>query len=151
MATASFKLTIKDLPEIQKALRSVPEKSVPIYNNALRKTALAWQRQARINAPVRTALLRNRIETAFGNLKAEVIANTPYAIFVHEGTRPHVILPRVKKALYWKDAPHPVFSVQHPGTQANPFMLSALRQTEGQVGGFFKQAAVELAKAMVGQ
>ena len=47
-------------------------------------------------------------------------------IYVTEGTAPHKIRPRTKGALYWEGAPHPVLSVNHPGTRANPFHLAGL-------------------------
>lgn len=51
-----------------------------------------------------------------------------YATDVELGTAPHVILPRNKKALFWPDADHPVARVNHPGTQAQPFLRPALFQ-----------------------
>ena len=62
-----------------------------------------------------------------------------YAIFVHEGTRPHIIRPRVKQALYWKGARHPVMSVRHPGTKKNPFMEEGLKNSERQVVDIFEK------------
>jgi len=48
------------------------------------------------------------------------IQNTPYAVFVHFGTKPHKITPKNKKALHWDN----VFarSVDHPGYKGDPFM-----------------------------
>ena len=46
----------------------------------------------------------------------------PYADFVLDGTRPHDIRPRNKKALFWKGAKHPTKRVHHPGTKSNPFI-----------------------------
>ncbi len=48
-----------------------------------------------------------------------------YAIFIEEGTQPHVIYPRFKKALYWPGADHPVRMVNHPGNPAYPFLRPA--------------------------
>jgi len=42
-----------------------------------------------------------------------------------EGTGPHVILPRNKKALFWKGADHPVRMVNHPGTKPRPYLMPA--------------------------
>ncbi len=54
-------------------------------------------------------------------------AKTIYPLFVHEGTSAHVITPRTKKALYWKGASHPVRSVNHAGTKANPYFKRAIK------------------------
>lgn len=45
--------------------------------------------------------------------------------FVEYGTRPHIIRPRSKRALWWPDADHPVKSVYHPGTKPQPFIRPA--------------------------
>lgn len=52
---------------------------------------------------------------------------TIYPLFVHEGTDAHTITPRTKKALHWKGASHPVKSVKHPGTKANPYFKRAIK------------------------
>ena len=54
-----------------------------------------------------------------------------YAAYVELGTDPHVILPKDKKALYWKGAPHPVGKVNHPGTKPEPFLRPALYTERG--------------------
>lgn len=55
--------------------------------------------------------------------------SAPHWHFVEYGTRPHIIRPRSKQALWWPGAHHPVKKVYHPGTQAQPFIRpAALRQ-----------------------
>lgn len=51
----------------------------------------------------------------------------PYAAFVHQGTKAHIIEPRVKLALRWTNGSHFVFAkrVMHPGTRADPFLFEA--------------------------
>jgi len=58
-----------------------------------------------------------------------ITISAPYWHFVEYGTRPHIIRPRRRQALWWEGAHHPVRLVQHPGTQAQPFIRpAALRQ-----------------------
>lgn len=45
-----------------------------------------------------------------------------YGQFLEEGSPPHEIRPRDKKALYWPGADHPVRRVQHPGSKAYPIV-----------------------------
>ncbi|MCD3202802.1 hypothetical protein G8V05_05165 [Clostridium botulinum C/D] len=40
-----------------------------------------------------------------------------YGSILEEGSEPHVIRPKNKKALYWKGAAHPVKEIHHPGTK----------------------------------
>lgn len=50
--------------------------------------------------------------------------------FLEYGTRPHMIYPREKMALYWKGALHPVKKVHHPGTKPQPFLRPAFEKTK---------------------
>lgn len=54
----------------------------------------------------------------------------PYALFVHWGTRAHLIKPRRKKALRWPAGGAFAFAkgVKHPGTKADPWLVRAARQ-----------------------
>ena len=56
----------------------------------------------------------------------EVGSAVEYAGDVEDGTAPHVIYPKNKKALYWKGARHPVAYVNHPGNRAYPYLRPAL-------------------------
>ena len=55
--------------------------------------------------------------TEIGNTDA-----VPYAAPVYYGARPHVIVPRNARALYWPGARHPVRRVNHPGNAPNPYL-----------------------------
>lgn len=83
-------------------------------------------------APVETSDLVNSITSYLAGTTGVVKATAGHASYVHEGTRPHVILPRDKKALYWPGAGHPVKKVHHPGTKANPFFERAIRKANPQ-------------------
>jgi HK97 gp10 family phage protein len=73
------------------------------------------------NAPVDTGELVRSIRR-----RGTVITiSAPHWHFVEYGTRPHIIRPRTKKALWWPGAAHPVSQVRHPGTQAQPFIRPA--------------------------
>lgn len=83
------------------------------------------------------ASIRSTIEKDGAGLVAKVGTNVEYARYVEEGTPPHKITPRRERiaryaeqgrrpALFWPGAPHPVFSVDHPGTRAKPYLRPAL-------------------------
>jgi len=97
-------------------------------------------RQAKIEAPVKTSRLRTGIRSRIDPFRGMIESTVKYGVFVHEGTKPHVIRPVSKKALYWKGASHPVRSVQHPGTKANPFMKRGAEESEGKVQEMFQRA-----------
>ena len=59
----------------------------------------------------------------------ELFANTPYAVYHHDGTSPHVIRPRNARVLRFQVGGVVVYAmhVQHPGTKPNRFLLEAIR------------------------
>ena len=75
------------------------------------------------------SIVKRMYETP-GGLDVVIAAQQPYALYVHEGTKPHTILP--KKAggvLHFMIDGQDVFarSVNHPGTKANKFLTDNLR------------------------
>ena len=81
------------------------------------------------NGSVKTGHLRRGVTTDIGNMEVTVhTSNIKYARGVEEGTRPHIIRAKNKKALYWKGAKHPVKSVRHPGSRAKPFLIPAFEK-----------------------
>lgn len=81
----------------------------------------------------------------------EIRATASYAEFVHRGTGlfgpfKQRIFPRVKTALFWPGAAHPVKSIK--GQKPNPFFTRALQKTriqkvfEDGVWGYLKQMGV---------
>uniref|UniRef100_A0A6M3L438 Putative tail protein n=1 Tax=viral metagenome TaxID=1070528 RepID=A0A6M3L438_9ZZZZ len=79
------------------------------------------------NCPVDTGFTRTTVDVyAEGNT---IIIKAGGAIeYIEFGTPPHVIIPKDKKALYWKGAEHPVKKVMHPGTRANPVIRNAIHR-----------------------
>lgn len=69
--------------------------------------------------------IRGRYSTGY-----DVAADTPYALYVHEGTRPHVIEGNPLLGFFWpKVGQFVVFPrVNHPGTKPNRFLTRALRR-----------------------
>ena len=63
---------------------------------------------------------------SIGNSMAVVGTDINYAAPVVYGSRPHIIRPKDKQALWWRGAQHPVMLVHHPGTKPNPFMQDGL-------------------------
>jgi len=82
-----------------------------------------------IHAPFRTGALKEDLDKEYDNRSkvARIGAKSvPYAIYVEEGTPPHVIRAKNKKALDWAGSRHPMKDVDHPGAAATHFMKNAL-------------------------
>ncbi len=134
-------IEIPNLPALKQAFRDYEKISEPILERAIHASAaILAKHSTRPTVPFRTGRLIQSFVAQFGRLQARWSPTVRYAIYVHEGTRPHIILPRIKKALWWEGALHPVRRVQHPGTKANPFMQRIANQSQPEIEGTFVQA-----------
>lgn len=113
----SVHLKITNLPEIRAAFAQAPVKMAKNLDIAIKKTALAIQKQSMINAPVDTGRLRASHQTLFEPLKATIEPTADYAIYVHEGTRYMV---------------------------GRPFLLEAVQSEEDNANGYFKKAVQDI-------
>lgn len=100
---------------------------------------------AKLFAPVKTGRLRasGRIESrrTLGLRTIYTVGfDVHYAPLVNDGTKPHKIRPKTKKALKFNVGGRTVFAtvVNHPGTKANPFLDRALQRVAANRGYQFK-------------
>jgi hypothetical protein len=100
---------------------------------------------AKLFAPVKTGRLRasGRIESrrTLGLRTIYTVGfDVQYAPLVNDGTKPHKIRPKAKKALKFNVGGRTVFAavVNHPGTKANPFLDRALQRVAANRGYQFK-------------
>ena len=125
-----------DTSEIDKFVIDLKDTSENIRSDVqkvLKKSGFNIEARAKLNitnnGSVKTGHLRRGITTDIGNMEVTVhTSNIKYARGVEEGTRPHTIRAKNKKALYWKGAKHPVKSVRHPGSKAKPFLIPAFEK-----------------------
>jgi hypothetical protein len=88
--------------------------------------------RAKVLAPVRTGRLRSsgRMDVKITHIGPTGVVTFPvrYAQFVHDGTRPHVIRAKNKKALKFKIGQKVLYRqvVNHPGTKPRPFLTRAM-------------------------
>lgn len=140
MAKGRAQLVI-DNSQMRAALTGSNSEAVKLVQRAQRQTL----NQAKVNTPVDTGALRNshvaepivvRGDTVSTEISATGGVKQEYAMYVHEGTKPHVIKPRRKKVLSWKGAEGRVFAtaVNHPGTNPRPWLRNALQQTAPRLG-----------------
>lgn len=99
--------------------------------NELDDTAHKVERQAKELVPIDTGALRSSISTSGGGLDYSITASTPYAKYIEDGTRPHIITGN--PYLIWDgQIDGPVKSVNHPGNRAYKYMETACdTQTQG--------------------
>lgn len=93
----------------------------------VRAFGLAVRDEARREAPVKTGTLRKSIVLD----KGRVLAKAPHGLYVHEGTKPHVIRARRAPVLAFRGRDgQMVFrrSVNHPGNKPNPFLRRGMQR-----------------------
>ena len=89
--------------------------------------------QATVDCPVDTGNLRShhriRVRDLRTRVKGSVINDAKYAAAVHDGSPPHTITARRKKALRFTMGGETIIvrSVRRPGTKARPWLYKALR------------------------
>jgi HK97 gp10 family phage protein len=150
----NVKVEIPGLDKLLAAVKKAPAVTLNEVSKAVQKSALTVQSAAIKEAPVNKGhgggnLRQNIKVTQMTKTRAVITSRAPYSIFVEEGTKPHLIRPKVKKAL--ADRRNKLFFgklVHHPGTKANPFMERAVKQSQSKVTEFFKLAMVNVIKTL---
>ena len=136
-----IEVKIQNLNEVKAALAKSPIIVSKHINKAIRESiTLDLQRDITEETPRKTGELKRSILRGIriSNLRGEIGTNLNYALYVHRKTKPHIIVPKTKKALYWKGAAHPYRIVHHPGTKANPFMERGVRKAEPSINRRFQ-------------
>lgn len=92
----------------------------------------------------RTGQLERSIDVKFNENSGIVYIDSqsaPHGPFVHEGTAPHSIFPKNKKALRWAPQGGGAFQfarvVHHKGTKADPFLFNALKNKKDDIRNIF--------------
>lgn len=138
--SVALSIQIEGLEQFRQALKKFPKISGPILQKAIIKSIIDLQAKTIPLTPIKTGRLRGSFMTAFSPLTGILKPSVNYAIYVHEGTRPHQIRPVAKRALYWKGADHPVSVVNHPGTRPNRFLSSGIEAAKSVIQNNFATA-----------
>lgn len=100
----------------------------------LKKQAAQLSAYAKIQAGVDTGALRQSIHykltRSSRGLVALVGSDNRVALMHHQGTRPHIIMPKTAKTLRFYSRGRIVYAqvVRHPGTQPNRYLTDNLRR-----------------------
>jgi hypothetical protein len=131
-----------DYQKLSKAFEKIPLVAAKELRTELNKSLRAIQVDARLHhrfsqAPGHTGQLVRSIQEDVeqSGLSGKVWLEesvAPYGKFVHDGTKPHRILPKNKPLLYFvsKKQGHLIGSkgVNHPGTKPDPFLYQAFNR-----------------------
>lgn len=153
---SDYAIKIENLNEFRQAIKDYPKKAEPRLITAINKTLAILQKSAtpdvlqfRTPSTLRTHYLEaswgepgRGLELARpGKLSGKIWSNARYAIFVHEGTRPHEIHVVAKQVLANKKTGQ-IFGthVKHPGTKANKFLPRIIAKGQEEINIAFKNA-----------
>jgi hypothetical protein len=146
-----FKAEIKNLDKLVENFRRSPEMVGRILQKAVSEATLEVFKTARRGVvPWATGTLARTFNFRIEALKGRVFPTRAYAIFVHEGSRPHDIVATKKKALWWEGAAHPVKRVHHPGYRGNRFLPRMLEMSKKAVDNRFELAGKKIAEGLAG-
>ena len=132
-----IKINANEIDKFAVELIELSEKSRDNIQKVIKKSAFNIESQAKknlaSNKSVVTGHLRRSIATQMGDLEATIhTSNIKYAVIVEKGSKPHIIRPKKKKALYWEGAKRPVKLVNHPGSKAKPYLIPAFEKEKDQ-------------------
>ena len=155
MSPATVKVQIRGLERLQKRLNEAGRRRLADeLRDATQESVLLVEAEAKRRVPQVTRALFRTIkgdvkETSGGTFRGIVSAGgggVLYARMVEEGTKPHVIVPRRKRALRWRSGKGFRFatSVQHPGTKPQPYMVPALDASRARIEKAFQKHADQL-------
>ena len=92
----------------------------------------------------RNGRLKDAVQTAVGEsgMEAHIYLDgniAPYAVFIHEGIKPHDIFPNRRKVLRWVDGNKFLFAkrVRFPGWAADPFIYDAFESNQETIMNIF--------------
>jgi len=172
----SFRVRVKVEEDARRKLEAAPAAIREALGLAVRDVADEILARSQELVPVDKGTLRKSGNVRYADLAATVGYNAPYAYFVHEGTRPHEIVPRRARVLAFPPSGARgavrggrrvgvfefggrqtvvglVFArrVMHPGTKAVKYLEGAVRAVEPLVPEFLRRRISEaLAKAFGG-
>src|SRR5690554_6340338 len=112
------------------------ERARMLVNKITRQTL----NRSAVLCPVDTGRLRAsgsmRIAERGSSVVGQVEYTANYAAAVHNGTRPHVIVPRRGRSLRFQVGDRTVYArrVNHPGTPARPYLATARVEVAGRAG-----------------
>lgn len=96
-----------------------------------RRTTSEWESDLKRTSPVDTGNMRQKTTVRDRPGTIEATVDTDYAQFVSEGTAPHKITARRPGGalrFQWRGQTVIVRSVNHPGTQPNPWFTDSVKR-----------------------
>ena len=163
----SFTIQIENIDRITAALRAYSTIAAPRVADAINKSLAILAKngddstfQFKTPREFRTGYLsatwgspgQGLALATVANLSGRIWSNAGYAIYVHEGTAPHVITVKTKRVLA-NTKTGQIFgrSVNHPGTKPNRFIPRIIDKSQNDIGAAFRAALAYIAQEIAQQ
>lgn len=118
-----------DTDKLVRAFESAPAKTRQIVERQVKMAVRDIREEARDNHRFisRSGAAEKSIQSEASGNEGSVWLGSAVAVYQHEGTRAHIIVPRNKTALRFATGGQFVFTkrVQHPGIKADPYLFRA--------------------------
>lgn len=139
----ALEVQIAGLDEMVASFKQAPGLFMTVFNKAIKKSIFVLTAAAKMETPVDLGFLRNSMRESFENLIGTLDNTAPYALFVHEGTKPH--FPPLDAITPWANRhgipPFMVaMSIAAKGTKGVPFFDLAIDAQQLQVQNYFDVA-----------
>ena len=145
----NFDVSIQGADQLIAKLREAPSIAAPFLKRALAASqAVLAKHTVKGVVPWRTGFLTQSFRAEMTDAMLKWFPTADYAPYVEFGTKPHDILPRDAKALYWEGAAHPVSVVHHPGTRPNQFMERIVSEAQPEIDSVFVSALRQITAAI---
>lgn len=151
-----MKIAIKtDFNKLAKAFEKAPEatrdmvrKQLKIAAEGIKDRASTEHRYKRQSGQLERDGIVTRVEDNVATIALN--PRVPYGVYVHEGTKPHIILPKQKRVLRWSDGNKFIFSksVVHPGTKPDQFLYNAADKEAPLIQSRFENAISEIVRSL---
>ena len=133
-----IRIDTKELNKFSVYLKTKSSEDEKKIKKVLKNSAMTIQRNAISNLKSNGSVQTGHLRRGIGNFRRGMTvtihtSNIKYAIMVEKGTKPHIIKPKNKKALYWKGAARPVKQVKHPGSKAKPYLIPAFDKEKDKI------------------
>ena len=118
-------IKVEGLDEAFETMRQFPHRADQAIDLVMHLAAIQGYQWMYPDTPILTGELRASLfSRQTSPYRMEIGATAPHAIPVHQGTRPHIILPVRASVLRFEVGGKVVFArrVQHPGTRPNPYV-----------------------------
>ena len=127
--------------KMQKELRVAMKISVRDVQERAREEHKFISRTGQAEGSIHTT-----VDGSGDHLAGTVYTALPHAVYQHQGTRSHTIVPRSKTVLRWSEGGQFVFAKrsQVKGIQADPFIFNAFDKEKPAIISRFKKAAEKL-------